>query len=108
MSTIDRVALLQKNTSLVGYRLVTEHDIQPGAELYMAHVGLDERAEFRQCIRMDDEPLGQHRGEACVFYHCLGFPNLQCFVSVITFAKQEVPPDLCGPYCTTLYLAKTD
>ncbi len=86
---------------------MTAEDIQPGAELYMAYVDRDEKADrFPDQIRVDDDPWGERDGVPYLYYHCMHAPELQCFVPLGQFVDVQVETEMSGPHMTTLYLAK--
>ena len=108
MAIIDRNALLRSATMASGFRLVSEDDIKPGAELFMLDVHYQDRPAdgWPTKIRLNDEPIiCDEEGTAYVLFRQPQFEQ-QCFVPKYYFVSAEIEEDHCGPYCTTLYLTK--
>lgn len=102
---IDRRELLSTFSQLVRFRLATEDDLRPGAELHMVLVRMDGMAELAEQIELNEHPFGELHGKKYVYYRCQNAPGLQCFVPESYIASPKVKADACGPYYTTLYLA---
>lgn len=102
---INRQDILNRAPDLPGRRLVTRDEVIPGAKLDMVHVDLDGKAEWPQPIQIDEEATGERGGTTYVFYHCDGHAS-QCFVPLNDFVGVKVEAESCGPFLTTLYLAK--
>lgn len=107
MTVVDRQKLFLERGDSTTYRLATNEDLKPGTELFMILVRDDNATHgFPTRIVLDETPVKDRNGVPYVFYHQKINKHQQCFVEKDYVVKPQIEADQCGPYLTTLYLAR--